>query len=321
MLNKIDEKTKELIVKDYFEDVKVNEITKKYKISKTLLYKFVSPYKYRLQRKFWKRLNLANKIIHLRKKGKSIREISKELNLSFQEVYRYLEKYASTLKNIHKVNYGRMIKSNNVKFFEKIDTEEKAYWLGFIYADGAIGKDRCRLQIILQEKDKEHLKKFAKIFNRQIRVWDYYDKRHKKIYKFASFSINHPIIKENLEYWLNDKTKILEKIPDNLINHFIRGFLDGDGCICISYVSGYPILRVSFCGTFEFLKALKIKLVNKLKVKDLEIKKSKKGKIYIIGWSSKDSAKICKFIYDNATIYLERKKERYDEWLKLKELK
>ena len=49
------------------------------------------------------------------------------------------------------VNYNRHI-------FDNIDNEEKAYWLGFIVADGYLNLDKHMLRIKLGNKDKQHLK-------------------------------------------------------------------------------------------------------------------------------------------------------------------
>lgn len=46
--------------------------------------------------------------------------------------------------------------------FEKIDTEEKAYWLGFLFADGYVGTNDNSVGLGLAIKDIEHVKKFKK---------------------------------------------------------------------------------------------------------------------------------------------------------------
>lgn len=51
----------------------------------------------------------------------------------------------------------------NENYFSNIDAEEKAYWLGFFYADGHITNNA--LQCYLQEDDREHLLKFLKAIN------------------------------------------------------------------------------------------------------------------------------------------------------------
>lgn len=49
----------------------------------------------------------------------------------------------------------------NHDYFEKIDSEEKAYWLGFIAADGYVNKANC-VGVTLASKDHAHLLKLAK---------------------------------------------------------------------------------------------------------------------------------------------------------------
>ena len=65
----------------------------------------------------------------------------------------------------------------NYNYFDEIDTENKAYWLGFLFADGSIttpfrvNKDGSikngiyRIEISLKEDDKDHLDKFRKELN------------------------------------------------------------------------------------------------------------------------------------------------------------
>ena len=68
----------------------------------------------------------------------------------------------------------KLKKLTNVDFFDAIDTEEKAYWLGFIYADGHLHPSRPRrggavLTINLKAEDAHHLKRLADIFGRELK--------------------------------------------------------------------------------------------------------------------------------------------------------
>lgn len=44
--------------------------------------------------------------------------------------------------------------------FKVIDTEEKAYWLGFLYADGCVGSTESKIELSLAEQDFHHIEKF-----------------------------------------------------------------------------------------------------------------------------------------------------------------
>ena len=76
-----------------------------------------------------------------------------------------------------------------------IDTEEKAYWLGFIYADGYIinsikGKTSDAFGITLQEKDKGHLEKFKKSINSNHPILTYVSAFNTKIYRIIIYEQN-----------------------------------------------------------------------------------------------------------------------------------
>lgn len=56
----------------------------------------------------------------------------------------------------------------NENYFEKIDSEEKAYWLGFLYADGNVRMHKNKsgiLKLKLKQSDKKHIEKFSKCLN------------------------------------------------------------------------------------------------------------------------------------------------------------
>lgn len=48
----------------------------------------------------------------------------------------------------------------NRHIFDEINSSEKAYWLGFIIADGYLNEDKNMLRIKLGSIDKHHLEKF-----------------------------------------------------------------------------------------------------------------------------------------------------------------
>lgn len=195
----------------------------------------------------------------------------------------------------------------NRDFFQNIDTEEKAYWLGFIYADGSIHSSINRLQILLSTKDKSHLLKFAKIFAAKV-----VDKKRKYgtsvCYVYGSKICNSLIekgVKPRKTYI--DSSEIFNHVPSGLLNHFVRGYFDGDGTVGKNNITSF----CGFVGVLSFIHNL-----NNIVSKSCGIslnKIHKDGNIYSISWSGFDQLNhIRKWLYKDAQIFLERKKQVFD---------
>lgn len=147
-------------------------------------------------------------------------------------------------------------------FFDNIDTEEKAYVLGLLYADGNNNEERNSISLGLKETDKEILEKITALIQptKPLQYVDVSCSRKKEGFEnsqnqcrmvIASKHISHRLVKLGCG---KAKTHILtfptkEQVPSHLIRHFIRGYFDGDGSI-----SGDRQKLFSFEGTIDFLK-------------------------------------------------------------------
>ena len=76
------------------------------------------------------------------------------MNIGYTTLHRWLRKL-----NINLPNYHNALKFDNT-VFDTIDTEEKAYWLGFMYADGYVQNNGNSVELSLKGSDVEHLEKF-----------------------------------------------------------------------------------------------------------------------------------------------------------------
>jgi hypothetical protein len=123
--------------------------------------------------------------------------------------------------------------TRNKGFFQSIDTPEKAYWLGFLLADGSI--DKTNVCIKLQEQDRDHLAKFTKALDSVVKVQELHQKG-RTYYKVALASsemvddLARLGIIPNKTFVVNPP---IEAIHDSLQHHFWRGVIDGDGWISI----------------------------------------------------------------------------------------
>lgn len=207
----------------------------------------------------------------------------------------------------------------NESFFEIIDNEKKAYWLGFICADGYINNRGNTVGITLDIKDKEHLLLFLKDLCSNSNKLSFrkaqYDKNHKFTEKVSLNLYSRKMHKDLCNLGLdNNKSYSLKEIdiPNDLKNHFIRGYFDGDGCVFEayskygknkekkSYTAGF-----TFVGTFDFLTYINKNLP--FQVKSLRFDKRSKSSYTLYICSKKRFLLTEEFLYKNSTISLERK--------------
>lgn len=120
----------------------------------------------------------------------------------------------------------------NINYFSKIDTEEKAYWVGFIAADGCL-LERGRLKIGLQASDSSHLTKFNNALdsNKEVKITT--SKKDGKSYPSALLVFDSVNLVEDLKkiniFPMKTYDMKLPKISEELMPHYLRGLFDGDG--------------------------------------------------------------------------------------------
>lgn len=208
--------------------------------------------------------------------------------------------------------------SLNKEYFATIDTEEKAYWLGFLYADGCVRvlNGKANVSIGLNPKDRDHLEKFKTCLESNVPIREY--SHPKGLYKTSIITMNCT----KMAYDLIDlgciPNKTYEKIQipnivESLKIHFIRGFLDGDGWISIKkHTIGASIGMVS--NYKEILLDIKQILDNNGIISIL--RKEKRGHHTLNIGKRSEQIKFLKLIYDNPSIYLDRKYKNSQEIMK-----
>ena len=210
--------------------------------------------------------------------------------------------------------------SINKEYLKQIDTREKAYWLGFLWADGSIMKTakRCsgnnRLVITQKESEINHLELFAKHINANNQI---------KIYKqCATLRINCRPLCMDLESLGFDKKESrvnIPKINDELIVDFIRGYFDGDGCLSlyVQKIRQYDINKqeLSFTGKEILLKQIHNELKKRLpNISDTKLKTYKRtDKSVTLRYGKlSDVINICDLLYKNTNLYLNSKHNKYE---------
>jgi 16S rRNA G966 N2-methylase RsmD len=237
--------------------------------------------------------------------GHSSEVIAKSFNLNGSTVCRIVKRLGGDIRPPEENKRKYRI---NKDFFKDIDSEEKAYALGFMYADGNVHKSLSSFSITLHKKDKDVLDKFNSwIYINDDRVELCNDERY-VIFRVSSTEMVQDLIKHGCVPAKTFKLK-LPSIDKDLFKHFLRGFLDGDGCISIQE-SGR--VKVIFTGYDKFLIELKEEIqshINGIKLDTRQIKES----VIDLNILTQDSIRrFLKWIYIGSNVYMNRKKEKSD---------
>lgn len=240
---------------------------------------------------------LAGDIEQLYNQGKYTTEIDELFGLR-----RGTSQYILNKNNVELRHKGPKSKIQREDFFDSIDCEDKAYFLGYIMADGnvSITNNQYSLKFHISIKDKEIVDKFLRVINSSNKT----SVRYKTDSYYVSLTSVH-MCKRLIELGVvPGKTgkEFIPDIPRDLVHHYLRGVFDGDGITDISKK------RSGFVGSVTMINSILKELNEKLTV--YKAGKNKKV-VYFLG-GKKFSRKLYDYLYYEATIWLERKKSRLE---------
>lgn len=230
-------------------------------------------------------------------------QIAKIYNVPPDSIWRALSKIKCPIR---KYKY-----SCNENYFETIDTPDKAYFLGLLYADG-YNKTTQGFTITLQEEDRDILEKFKKYIEFEGNLYHKTVENRKPTYEL---NIGNKKLSEDLIRVGCGPCKSLtlqfpteEQVPKYLLSHFIRGYLDGDGCVSIEKRSCST--KIVLCLTEQFGVELQKILNEKFNIHSLITKQSK---IHVLSMGGRlQCVKFLDWLYQDAEeLKLQRKYEKY----------
>lgn len=249
--------------------------------------------------------------------GASVNSLSEKYNFSVPTI----RKYIYPLVTKHKYGSWAVKYSFDKNFFKTIDTQEKAYWLGFIYADGCVEKHG--LSILLSTDDIDHIEKFKNDLKSThpiaSRAQPIKDKgkivriQNSSRIRISSIELAADLIRLGVFY---NKSKILkfpneDQVPAKFIHHFMRGYFDGDGSIWKSINKS----KVNYCYGFSLISSNEFVMSYTEKLKELIdiplspiIPTNTDGISFIRYRDRSILKKIYNFLYTDSTVFLDRKK-------------
>ena len=240
-------------------------------------------------------------------KGMTAQEAGESIGVTFTTCLKELKRRG--IKSRDSQSYRRLPIDEN--FFEKIDTEEKAYWLGFITADGSVDEKRNILHFTLKLPDKPHLEKFLKAIKHPRKIQEYFTNNGNWVCKITIS--NKKLIADLVRCGIHQKKTFTVKPykcrNKKLQKAYWRGIIDGDGHLLKNesnrYYIGLSGNIYMISGFITFVKKNGVLLNNKI---------SKNGNTFSITTAQKNKVrKIAHLLYKDASIYLDRKYKMYQE--------
>lgn len=240
---------------------------------------------------------------------------------TYKEISEYLgrSKCAVDLK-ISQLGLKKSIYTFQHNYFHTIDTEEKAYWLGFISADGNVRFDKgenYQLVIKLAATDGNHLKKFNKSISGNLPV-----RYSSRPCPFSGIERNIAEIRACSKEMTEDlishgvvpcKSLVIQFpiLTDQLMHHYIRGYYDGNGSMGVYKSSNKKNIHLKasiVSGSLDFIKSLREYLYSKGICTYLRIPKPTHAELQVQGLQNANN--FFNYMYKDATIFLDRKLEK-----------
>lgn len=306
------DKITEKIIEMYNNNIYIETIIEELGIAEHEVRKILKEHKLdRKPSRFSKELD--KRIAQLYSSGKTQKEICYTLLVSENGIARALKREGIKKRTSSECNRKF---NRNSNYFDKIDTPNKAYILGLIYADGNNFPRHNSITISLQESDKAILEEIKK-------EWEYEGNL-----RFSPLNSRNPNHKN--QYLLNLTDEHMSKrlyelgvvdnkslkivfptfLPDHLLSHFIRGYFDGDGNIYIDKKRNK--CQTQTVGTKDFCEHLSSILIKMGCKNNIKHPKQCNENTFIIQTSGNKSSNIfLSWIYKNADMKLERKYNTY----------
>lgn len=304
------------IISDYKNEINIDTIIKKYDTDEHHIRVILKENE--IDRWYYQRFSdeLYQRIIKLHLDGLLHKDISYRLLVSNQGINNTLDRNNIPRMSISQRN--QHIKRNS-HYFDNIDTKNKAYTLGMIFADG---NNFCKpgknaLTIVLQEEDKSVLERIRQEIEYDAPLRFYNMKKKKEIYHntYGLVVCDEYMCTKLLELGVVNNKSLKVKFPnyisDELISHFIRGYFDGDGSIY--YDDKRSKASTTICGTYDFVSHVS-EILHNMGIKNhlYHPKQCGDSDTYVMATTgNKSSYNFLTWMYQDADIKMERKYNKY----------
>ena len=268
--------------------------------------------------------NDKNCILFAYNNGEDLEEMEITLGFSRRSIRRVLKE-----NNIN--THRRKRYTLNEKYFDKIDSEDKAYILGLLFSDGFVGKGKYNNIVLSFAEDDLYMLDtikskidFTGDIRKAKRKSGYDSSKDNYILNFSSYHMAESLRKLGMNNIKSERNVAVPNIDNNLKRHFVRGYFDGDGSFtCCKNITKHKLSDGS-CKIYEYDRGKFSLIVSskfveefiKLIPGNFYIHQSKVESMVYIEASSRESLKlIYEYLYKDSTIYLERKHSKFLKYM------
>ena len=331
MRKQYSEYEKEQIIKLHKEKLYTTQIAKILNRSQTGIESFLKREGYELNKRGILDEEDYKLIDKLYREGYSCASIYKEYFSDKFKSSAMIEKYIRN-QGISRGRYSKEVIVNH-DYFECVDTERKAYWLGLLMSDGSVVNEKgnsWRVSIQLNKEDSYLIKDMLKDIesDRNVRSYVQPRKNGKRCVSVGTI-YSKKMAKDLIRHGVIPNKSIMDLLmPDlnpNLIPHFIRGYFDGDGGVSVTQRKDQRIktYTVFICGSRSLINDISNFIYLKIGYKCIISDMNKYGvnihRLDIL----KNQAKVdfYKLIYKDATVYMKRKREKIEQFMNERNIK
>ncbi|MBC8590633.1 hypothetical protein [Wansuia hejianensis] len=240
--------------------------------------------------------------------GMSMSAVAKKYNRTAGSICKLFKRRGLKVRSPNERRY-----TVNDDFFESIDSEEKAYILGFISADGHISDKSLHFKIKCDDKDILEKINESMDSNYPIRGT-----------KYPTLTMSSTKIVNDLKRHGLSKRKTWDMprklyVPEQYLRHYFRGLIDGDGSVIIFYhrKENKNKLCIALSGGDEKFLNLCDEIISRYigcNLKKIQKIKGNWGDSYLIKWHDKQALRLSEWLYKDTNIYMERKYKNAEQF-------
>lgn len=247
--------------------------------------------------------------------GNSLTFLGKKFKCSSDPIKRILSQNNIKLRTCGEQKFLEKKYHCEHSYFDMIDSHEKAYWLGFLFADGYVNTKQGFVSFFLHKRDRYIVERFASDIESDFAFSKVKNCDGTKI-------LSRQMVSDLVDKGCVQAKSLILDWPKNIekkyLWNFVLGYFDGDGCIFTETTKKFDRQSIYIVSSTIFIAKLKEFLLEE-GIKTVSVKTGKNIKTSVLSIrNTKDCMLFYLKVYENAKFFLKRKKDKFEDIFKKK---